>query len=67
MPVDKRRTRTVTLEVDPTSDPIQGIARDERGAERTFCGWLGLAAALEHALELDAPPASWVGTKAGPE
>jgi hypothetical protein len=57
----------VTLEVDPTSDPIQGIARDERGAERTFSGWVGLAAALEHALELDAPPASWVGTKARPE
>lgn len=67
MPVDKRRTRTVTLEVDPTSDPIQGIARDERGAERTFSGWVGLAAALEHALELDAPSASWVGTKARPE
>lgn len=67
MPVDKRRTRTVTLEVDPTSDPIQGIARDERGTERTFSGWVGLAAALEHALELDTPTASWVGTKASPE
>ena len=66
MPVDKRRTRMVTLEVDPTSDPIQGIARDERGAERPFSGWVGLAAALEHALELDSP-ASWVGTNARPE
>lgn len=67
MPVDKRNTRTVTLEVDPTSDPIQGIARDERGAERSFSGWVGLAAALEHALELDSPPATWSGTEARPE
>ena len=67
MPVDERQTRTVTLEVDPTSDPIQGIARDERGAERTFSGWVGLATALEQALELDARPASWVATKATAE
>jgi hypothetical protein len=45
-------TVTVTLEVDPTSDPIQGIARDEQGAERPFTGWIGLATALELALEV---------------
>ena len=52
MPEQQRQTLTVTLEVDPASDPIQGIARDEHGAERAFSGWVGLAAALEHALEI---------------
>lgn len=52
MPDDERRTRTVTLEVDPDSDPIRGIARDELGVERPFRGWLGLAAVLEQALDL---------------
>jgi hypothetical protein len=49
---DERRTRTVTLEVDPSSYPIRGIARDELGLERRFRGWVGLAAALEQALDL---------------
>jgi hypothetical protein len=52
VPDDERRTRTVTLEVDPDSDPIRGIARDERGVEHPFHGWLALAAALEQALDL---------------
>jgi hypothetical protein len=62
VPDQQRQTLTVTLEVDPTSDPIQGIARDEHGAERSFSGWVGLATALEHALEIrvanltDGPP-----------
>jgi hypothetical protein len=43
----------VTLELDPSSDPIRGIARDEHGAERPFTGWLGLARALEAALEAE--------------
>jgi hypothetical protein len=49
---DRRRTRTVTLEVDSSSDPIRGIARDELGMERPFRGWLGLAAALEQTFDL---------------
>jgi hypothetical protein len=52
MPDDPPRTRTVTLEVDPTSDPIHGLARDELGVERPFHGWVGLATALEQALDL---------------
>lgn len=58
MPDDEHRTRTVTLEVDPGSDPIRGIARDELGVERPFRGWVGLAAALERTFDLRAedPP-----------
>ena len=52
MPDDELRTRTVTLEVDPSSDPIRGIARDELGVERPFRGWVGLAAALEQTFDL---------------
>lgn len=53
MPDREPHTQTVTLEVDTTSDPIRGIARDERGGERPFSGWVGLATALELALGLD--------------
>jgi hypothetical protein len=52
VPDDERRTRTVTLEVDPSSYPIRGIARDELGVERRFRGWVGLAAALEQTFDL---------------
>lgn len=52
MPGDERRTRTVTLEIDPSSDPISGVARDELGVERTFRGWVGLATALERTFDL---------------
>jgi hypothetical protein len=59
VPDDERRTRTVTLEVDPSHDPIRGIARDELGVERPFRGWLGLAAALEQTFDLrDEHPAA---------
>jgi hypothetical protein len=59
VPDDERRKRTVTLEVDPSSDPICGIARDELGVERPFRGWVGLAAALEQTFDLrgEHPPA----------
>ena len=49
MPVD---SVIVTLELDPSAQPIRGVARDEHGAEHPFTGWLGLARALE--LTLDA-------------
>lgn len=54
VPDDERHTRTVTLEVDPTSNPIHGIARDELGVERPFSGWVGLATALEHTFDIRA-------------
>ena len=46
------RPVVVTLELDPTAEPIRGVARDEHGAEHPFTGWVGLARALE--LTLDA-------------
>jgi hypothetical protein len=49
MLADERRT--LTLEVDPSADPIAGLVRAEDGAERDFSGWVGLAAALERALQ----------------
>jgi hypothetical protein len=54
----------VTLELDPSAEPIRGVARDERGAEHPFTGWLGLARALELTLDsaagLEAPEeSSW--------
>ena len=62
MPDVERHTRTLTLEVDANSNPIQGIARDELGEERPFSGWVGLATALEHALErrVEEPAAGWL-------
>jgi hypothetical protein len=49
---------TVTLELDATSTPIRGVARDEHGAQRPFTGWVGLATVLERALELGASAAA---------
>jgi hypothetical protein len=57
--------RTLTLEIDPGSDPICGRLRegpDAKGEE--FVGWLGLARALERALEAG-PPASAGGPPLG--
>jgi hypothetical protein len=45
------RPVVVTLELDPTAEPIRGVARDERGAEHPFTGWVGLARALELTLD----------------
>jgi hypothetical protein len=57
--------RTLTLEIDPASDPIRGRLRegpDAKGEE--FVGWLGLAMALERALEAG-PPESAGGPPSG--
>lgn len=43
---------SLTLEIDPASDPITGsvrVAAEVEGQE--FVGWLGLAKALERLLE----------------
>jgi hypothetical protein len=37
----------VRLEIQPRRDPIEGVVRDERGAEQPFVGWLGLMERLE--------------------
>jgi hypothetical protein len=44
------RALTVTLEIELDSQPIAGRLRGA-GGEIDFAGWLGLAAALERALE----------------
>jgi hypothetical protein len=35
------------LEIDPDREPIEGVVRDERGAEQRFTGWLALMERLE--------------------
>jgi hypothetical protein len=42
---------TVVLEVESDGGPIQGVARDARGVERRFSGWVELATAVERSLE----------------
>ena len=49
--------KLLTLEVEPGTDPIQGLVREDDGAAREFVGWLGLAAALE-AVIAPAPAAT---------
>jgi hypothetical protein len=44
------RPQTMTLELDPGSEPISGRIIDDRGA-RSFSGWLELAAALQAACD----------------
>ena len=38
--------RTLTLEVEPGTEPIVGRVREPDGASREFVGWLGLATVL---------------------
>jgi hypothetical protein len=45
---------TVTVEVEPGSDPISGRISDEQGT-RPFTGWLELATALQAALDRSDP------------
>lgn len=45
-------TRQLTLEVRFDAEPIEGRLYDHEhdgGLDRTFCGWLGLLAAVEAA------------------
>jgi hypothetical protein len=43
---------TLTVEVEPGSDPITGQVTDRRGT-RPFSGWLELAAVLQAAFDGD--------------
>jgi hypothetical protein len=45
--------RIFTLELEPAAEPIAGLLREPGGAEHEFHGWLGLAGALERAIEHD--------------
>jgi hypothetical protein len=60
-PVDDARasgsapTRVLTLEIDTDSDPIAGRLSEGEAPSRQFVGWLGLARALELALEPGEP------------
>jgi hypothetical protein len=45
------RTRVLTLEIETDSDPIAGIVSEGEAPGQPFVGWLGLARALELALE----------------
>ena len=53
---DDARTRVLTLEIDADSDPIAGRVSEGGAPAEPFFGWLGLARALERALEHAEPP-----------
>jgi hypothetical protein len=40
----------LTLEIDSGTSPLAGVLHDAHGVTHPFSGWVGLAAALEHAL-----------------
>jgi hypothetical protein len=52
---DSLRRRVLTLEIDSDSDPIAGSLSEGDAPGREFVGWLGLARALERALEPGEP------------
>jgi len=39
----------VRIQIDPVSEPINGVVRDQDGARRDFHGWLQLMAVVEAA------------------
>lgn len=54
--MESRETQRFTLELDPIEQSIAGSLTDERGTAVPFTGWLGLARALERALNASAEP-----------
>jgi len=42
---------TVSLQFTSTAEPVTGVVRAADGVESPFTGWLGLALALEIAIE----------------
>lgn len=53
--IGRGRTRVLRLEIDADSDPIAGRLSEGGAPGRQFVGWLGLARALELALEPGEP------------
>lgn len=53
LPVSPSKRTTLRLAVDLASEPIEGEVQAPTGPAHPFVGWLGLAAALEHAMERD--------------
>ncbi len=51
-------TYAFRLELESGADPIRGRIADEGGPAVDFVGWLGLASALERALETIGRPAA---------
>ena len=46
-----RTHATLRVELDPQDGSIAGRLMDGEGADRPFSGWVGLAAAIEDALQ----------------
>jgi hypothetical protein len=45
---------SISLEVDVCGDHLTGSLRDQTGADQPFCGWVGLVAAIDALLPLEA-------------
>ena len=43
--------RSLSLEIDPSLDPVAGWLSDEHGERSRFTGWLGLAIRLELVID----------------
>jgi len=41
----------VILDIEPTADPITGVAVGAEGTTRAFCGWTALADAVAAAVD----------------
>ncbi|MEV6156831.1 hypothetical protein AB0L53_41445 [Nonomuraea sp. NPDC052129] len=53
----------LTVDVDLSADPIEGVLGHRHGADKPFVGWVALIRALELALDAervhpDSPPTS---------
>lgn len=55
MDSERNPARTLTLEIDSERQPISGRLREGASLPHEFVGWLGLAKALELALDAGSP------------
>jgi hypothetical protein len=44
---DDSTSLSITVELEPQSEPIRGTVREPDGHARTYVGWLALIAALD--------------------
>jgi hypothetical protein len=50
---DSQQHTRLTVDIDLTIDPIQGILRHQHGADKPFAGWMALIRVLELALDIE--------------
>lgn len=50
---DSGQHTRLTVDIDLTTDPIQGVLRHQHGTDKPFAGWMALIRAVELTLDIE--------------